>query len=204
MIIETSNLTIKNYRLELMKKLLTMLLLLVSITISCRAQAKLEKFECDTANLDVTMVLSCPQSKDILYRAAKEWLATHIQNFQQRLQYDDKETGTIKFKNSSYLHAKKLFRQTATIDMVGTFNYMVTITIKDCKYRVKVEDGMANWHEDFIFNGTRSSNGTKELDLKNFVRWSEDRNAIESYSGDISKIADGIWLHAKELENDDF
>lgn len=181
-----------------------MLLLLVSITISCRAQAKLEKFEYDSANLDVTMVLSCPQSKDILYRAAKEWLATHIQNFQQRLQYDDKETGTIKFKNSSYLHAKKLFRQTATIDMVGTFNYMVTITIKDCKYRVKVEDGMANWHEDFIFNGTRSSNGTKELDLKNFVRWSEDRNAIESYSGDISKIADGIWLHAKELENDDF
>ena len=204
MIIEASNLTIKNYRQGLMKKLLTMLLLLVSITISCRAQAKLEKFECDSANLDVTMVLSCPQSKDILYRAAKEWLATHIQNFQQRLQYDDKETGTIKFKNSSYLHAKKLFRQTATIDMVGTFNYMVTITIKDCKYRVKAEDGMANWHEDFIFNGTRSSNGTKELDLKNFVRWSEDRNAIESYSGDISKIADGIWLHAKELENDDF
>lgn len=148
------------------------------------AQAKLEKVECDTANYDITVVLSCPQSKDILYRAAKEWLATHIQNFQQRLQYDDKETGTIKFRNSSY--------------------YMVTITIKDCKYRVKAEDGMANWHEDFIFNGTKSSNGTKVLELKNFVRWSEDRNAIKSYSSDVGRIADGIWLHAKELENDDF
>lgn len=117
-----------------MKKFLTILLLLVSITMSSMAQAKIEKAECDTANYDLTIVLSCPQSKDILYRAAKEWLATHIQNFQQRLQYDDKETGTIKFRNSSYLHAKKLFRQTATIDMVGTCDYMVTITIKDCKY----------------------------------------------------------------------
>lgn len=187
-----------------MKKLLTTLLLLASITISCMAQAKLEKVECDTANYDITVVLSCPQSKGILYRAAKEWLATHIQNFQQRLQYDDKETGTIKFRNSSYLHAKKLFRQTATIDMVGTCDYMVTITIKDCKYRVKAEDGMANWHEDIIFNGTKSSNGTKVLELKNFVRWSEDRNAIKSYSSDVGRIADGIWLHAKELENDDF
>lgn len=88
--------------------------------------------------------------------------------------------------------------------MVGTFVYMVTITIKDCKYRVKAEDGMANWHEYFIFNGTKSSNGTKVLELKNFVRWSEDRNAIKSYSSDVGRIADGIWLQAKELENDDF
>ena len=44
--------------------------------------SKIEKAECDTANYDITVVLSCPQSKDILYRAAKEWLATHIQNFQ--------------------------------------------------------------------------------------------------------------------------
>ena len=171
---------------------------------SSLAQAKIEKAECDTVNYDITVVLSCPQSKAILYRAAKEWLATHIQNFQQRLQYDDKETGTIKFRNSSYLHAKKLFRQTASIDMVGTCDYMVTITIKDCKYRVKAEDGMANWHEDFIFNGTKSSNGTKVLELKNFVRWSEDRNAIKSYSSDVGRIADGIWIHAKKLENDDF
>lgn len=187
-----------------MKKLLTTLLLLTSITISCMAQAKLEKVECDTADYDITVVLLCPQSKDILYRAAKEWLATNIQNFQQRLQYDDKATGTIKFRNLSYLHATKLFRQTATIDMTGTFDYMVTITIKDYKYRVKAEDGMANWHKDFIFNGTKSSNGTKRLELNNFVHWCEDRNAIKSYSSDVGRIADGIWLHAKELENDDF
>lgn len=168
------------------------------------AQAKLEKVELDTANYNLTVVLSCPQSKDILYRSAKEWLATHIQNFQQRIQYDDKATGTIKFRNSSYLHATKFFRQTATIDMTGTFDYMVTITIKDYKYRVKAEEGMANWHEDFIFNGTKSSNGTKRLELKNFVLWSEDRNAIKSYSSDVGIIADGIWLRAKELENDDF
>lgn len=55
-----------------MKKFLTILLLLVSITMSSMAQAKIEKAECDTANYDLTIVLSCPQSKDILYRAAKE------------------------------------------------------------------------------------------------------------------------------------
>lgn len=63
---------------------------------------------------------------------------------------------------------------------------------------------MANWHEDLIFNGTKSSNGTKVLKLKNFVLWSEDRNAIKSYSSDVGRIADGIWIRAKELENDDF
>lgn len=102
-----------------MKKFLTILLLLVSITMSSMAQAKIEKAECDTANYDLTVVLSCPQSKDILYRAAKEWLATHIQNFQQRLQYDDKETGTIKFRNSSYLHAKNYFDKLLQLIWLG-------------------------------------------------------------------------------------
>ena len=88
--------------------------------------------------------------------------------------------------------------------MVGTCDYMVTITIKDCIYRVRAEDGLANWHEDFILNGPKSCNGTKVLELKNFVRWSEDRNALKSYSSDVGRIADGIWLRAKELENDDF
>lgn len=187
-----------------MKKILVLLLLWSSMTICCLAQVKVEKAECDTSNYNLTMVLSCPQSKEILYRAAKEWLATHIQNFQQKLQYDDKVTGTIKFRNSSYLHATKSYRQKATIDMTGTFDYMVTITIKDFKYRVKTEDAVANWHEYFIFNGTKTSNGAKSLDMKNFFLWSEDVNAMKSYSIDAGKIADGIWAQAKELEEDDF
>ena len=34
--------------------------------------------------------------------------------------------------------------------------------------------------------------------------WSEDVNAVKVYSSDVDKIADGIWVTAKELENDDF
>lgn len=181
-----------------------LLLLCMSMTTYCLAQVKVEKAEVDTTNCNLTMVVSCPQSKEVLYRAAKEWLATHIQNFQQKLQYDDKASGTIKFRNSSYLHATKSYRQKATIDMTGTFVYMVTITIKDFKYRVQAEDAMANWDEYFIFNGTKSSNGRKSLDIKNFILWSEDMNAMKSYAADAGKIADGIWLQAKKLEEDDF
>ena len=57
---------------------------------SCFAQAKFEKVDCDTMNYCFTANLSCPQSKDVLCRASKESLATHIPNFQQKLQYDDK------------------------------------------------------------------------------------------------------------------
>lgn len=180
------------------------LLLSMSMITYCMAQVKVEKAEVDTANCNLTMVVSCPQSKEILYRAAKEWLATHMQNFQRKLQYDDKETGIIKFRNSSYLHATKSYRQKATIDMTGTFDYMVTITIKDFKYRVQAEDVMANWDEYFIFNGTKSSNGRKSLDVKNFILWSGDMNTMKSYAADAGKIADGIWLQAKNIEEDDF
>ena len=181
-----------------------MLLFCISMATCCVAQVKVEKTDVNPENCNLTMVLSCPQSKDVLYRAAKEWLATHIQNFQQKLQYDDKATGTIKFRNSSYLHATKNYRQKATIDMTGTVDYIVTITIKDFKYRVQTEDVMANWNEFFIFNGTKSSNGRKSLEMKNFILWSEDKNAMKSYALDAGKIADGIWLQAKNLEEDDF
>lgn len=187
-----------------MKKNLLLLIVLVIFPVQIYAQAKLEKAECDTTNYNLTMVLSCPQSKEILYRAAKEWLATHVQNFQHKLQYDDKETGTIKFRNSSYLHTTKPYRQKATIDMTGTIDYMVTITIKDGKYRLKTEDAMANWQEYFIFNGQKQNNGRKSLELKALLLWTEDANLLNSYSSDNGKIADGIWLRAKELETDDF
>lgn len=88
--------------------------------------------------------------------------------------------------------------------MTGTIDYMVTINIKDGRFRIKTEDAMANWQESFIFNGTRQYNGRKSLELKNFFMWSKDENAILVYSTDVGKIAAGIWLTAKELENDDF
>lgn len=50
--------------------------------------------------------------------------------------------------------------------MTGTVEYIVTITIKDGKYRVKTENPMATWQESFIFNGTRQDIGRKRLDLK--------------------------------------
>ena len=78
-----------------MKKYFAILFLCLFVATFCQAQAKVEKAECDTTNYNLTMVLSCPQSKDVLYRSAKEWLASHIPGFQQKLQYDDKEYGTI-------------------------------------------------------------------------------------------------------------
>lgn len=173
-----------------MKKYLSILLLYIGLSTSSVAQAKFEKMECDTMTYSFTAILSCPQSKDILYRAAKESLATHIPNFQQKLQYDDKETGTIKFRNSSYLYGTKTFpNNRPTIDMTGFVEYVVTITIKDGKYRVKTEDPMANWQESFIFNDTKQDNGRKRLDLKGFTLWSDyDRKILESYSQDVGKI----------------
>ena len=177
----------------------------MSLVISCMAQAKFEKADCDTMSYCFTAILSCPQSKDVLYRAAKETLATHIPNFQQKLQYDDKETGTIKFRNSSYLHGTKTFpNNRSTIDMTGSVEYIVTITIKDGKYRVKTEDPMATWQESFIFNGTRQYNGSKSLELKNFFMWTQDVNAVKSHYSDVGKIADGIWMTVQEIEKDDF
>lgn len=189
-----------------MKRYFSILLLYMSLVISCMAQAKFEKADCDTMSYCFTAILSCPQSKDVLYRAAKETLATHIPNFQQKLQYDDKETGTIKFRNSSYLHGTKTFpNNRPTIDMTGSVEYIVTITIKDGKYRVKTEDPMATWQESFIFNGTRQNVGRKRLDLKGFVLWSDyDGKVLESYSQDIGMIIAGIWMRAKEIEEDDF
>lgn len=187
------------------KRILAILCLCIGIAIPCIGQTKIEKAECDTANYNLTMVLSCPQTKDILYRATKEWLATHIKNFQQKLQYDDKETGTIKFRNSSYIHATKSFPQRPTIDMTGDIDYMVTITIKDGKYRVKTEDAMVNWSEYFYFNGTKQSNGRKSLELLGFILWSDrDKNILKSYTDDFCKICDGIEMQARELEEDDF
>ena len=81
---------------------------------------------------------------------------------------------------------------------------MVTITIKDGKYRLKTEDTMANWQEYFIFNGQKQNNGRKSLGLKALLLWTEDKNLFNSYSLDNGKIANGIWLRAKELETDDF
>lgn len=75
------------YRYE---KYLPILLLNMNLATSCFAQAKFEKVDCDTMNYCFTAILSCPQSKDVLYRVSKESLATHIPNFQQKLQYDDK------------------------------------------------------------------------------------------------------------------
>lgn len=189
-----------------MKKYLLILLLYIGLATSCLAQAKFEKVDCDTMSYCFTAILSCPQSKEILYRAAKESLATNIQNFQQKLQYDDKETGTIKFRNSSYLHARKTFpNNRPTIDMTGSVEYIVTISIKDGKYRVKTEEPMANWQESFFFNGTKQNNGRKRLDLKGFTSWCDyDQNVLESYSQDIGKIIAGIWMRAKEIEEDDF
>lgn len=89
--------------------------------------------------------------------------------------------------------------------MTGTVEYIVTITIKDGKYRVKTENPMATWQESFIFNGTRQNVGRKRLDLKGFVLWSDyDGKVLESYSQDIGKIIAGIWMRAKEIEEDDF
>ena len=89
--------------------------------------------------------------------------------------------------------------------MTGTVEYIVTITIKDGKYRVKTEDPMANWQESFIFNGTKQDNGRKRLDLKGFTLWSDyNRKILESYSSDIGQIIAGIWTRAKEIEEDDF
>ena len=187
-----------------MKKYFAILFLCLFVATFCQAQAKVEKAECDTTNYNLTMVLSCPQSKDVLYRSAKEWLASHIPGFQQKLQYDDKEYGTIKFRNSTYLSSKKNYRQKTTIDMTGTIDYMVTINIKDGRFRVKSEDAMANWQESFIFNGTRQYNGRKSLELKNFLMWTRDVNAAKLYSADVGKIADGIWVTAREIKNDDF
>lgn len=188
------------------KKYLPILFLFMSLATFCFAQAKFEKVDCDTMNYCFTAILSCPQSKDVLYRASKESLATHIPSFQQKLQYDDKETGTIKFRNSSYLHGTKTFpNNRPTIDMTGFVEYVVTITIKDGKYSVKTEDPMANWQESFIFNGTKQDNGRKRLDLKGFTLWSDyDRKILESYSSDIGQIIAGIWTRAKEIEEDDF
>lgn len=187
-----------------MKKNFAILFLCLFVATFCQAQAKLEKVECDTTNYNLIMVISCPQSKDVLYRSAKEWLASHVPGFLQKLQYDDKEYGTIKFTNSTYLSSKKNYRQKAIIDMTGTIDYMVTINIKDGRFRVKAEDAMANWQESFIFNGAKQNNGRKSLELKNFLMWSADVNAVKVYLSDVGKIADGIWLTAKELENDDF
>lgn len=189
-----------------MKKYLPILLLYMNLASSCFAQAKFEKVDCDTMNYCFTAILSCPQSKDVLYRASKESLATHIPNFQQKLQYDDKETGTIKFKSSSYLHGTKNFpNNRPAIDMTGTVEYIVTITIKDGKYRVKTENPMATWQESFIFNGTRQDIGRKRLDLKGFTLWSDYNSKIlESYSSDIGQIIADIWTRAKEIEEDDF
>ena len=78
------------------KNFLPILLLYMSLATSCFAQAKFEKVDCDTMNYCFTAILSCPQSKDVLCRASKESLATHIPNFQQKLQYDDKERVTSK------------------------------------------------------------------------------------------------------------
>ena len=165
------------------KKFLPILLLYMSLATSCFAQAKFEKVDCDTMNYCFTAILSCLQSKDVLYRASKESLATHIPNFQQKLQYDDKETETIKFRSSSYLHGTKTFPDNRPkIDMTGTVEYIVTITIKDGKYRVKTENPMATWQESFIFNGTRKDIGRKWLDLKGFTLWSDyNRKILESY-----------------------
>lgn len=165
------------------KKFLPILLLYMSLATSCFAQAKFEKVDCDTMNYCFTAILSCLQSKDVLYRASKESLATHIPNFQQKLQYDDKETETIKFRSSSYLHGTKTFPDNRPkIDMTGTVEYIVTITIKDGKYRVKTENPMATWQESFIFNGTRQDIGRKRLDLKGFTLWSDyNRKILESY-----------------------
>ena len=88
--------------------------------------------------------------------------------------------------------------------MTGTIDYMVTINIKDGRFRVKSEDAMANWQESFMFNGTRQYNGSKSLELKNFLMWTRDVNAAKLYSADVGKIADGIWVTAREIENDDF
>ena len=188
------------------KKFLPILLLYMSLATSCFAQAKFEKVDCDTMNYSFTAILSCPQSKDVLCRASKESLATHIPNFQQKLQYDDKETGTIKFRSSSYLHGTKTFPDNRPkIDMTGTVEYIVTITIKDGKYRVKTENPMATWQESFIFNGTRQDIGRKRLDLKGFTLWSDyNRKILESYSSDIGQIIADIWTRAKEIEEDDF
>lgn len=188
------------------KKFLPILLLYMSLATSCFAQAKFEKVDCDTMNYCFTAILSCPQSKDVLYRASKESLATHIPNFQQKLQYDDKETRTIKFRSSSYLHGTKNFPDNRPkIDMMGTVEYIVTITIKDGKYRVKIENPMATWQESFFFNGTRQDIGRKRLDLKGFTLWSDyNRKILESYSSDIGQIIAGIWTKAKEIEEDDF
>ena len=188
------------------KKFLPILLLYMSLATSCFAQAKFEKVDCDTMNYSFTAILSCPQSKDVLCRASKESLATHIPNFQQKLQYDDKETGTIKFRSSSYLHGTKTFPDNRPkIDMTRTVEYIVTITIKDGKYRVKTENPMATWQESFIFNGTRQDIGRKRLDLKGFTLWSDYNSKIlESYSSDIGQIIAGIWTRAKEIEEDDF
>lgn len=77
--------------------------------------------------------------------------------------------------------------------MIGFVEYVVTITIKDGKYRVKTEDPMANWQESFIFNDTKQDNGRKRLDLKGFTLWSDyDRKILESYSQDVGKIIAGI------------
>lgn len=59
--------------------------------------------------------------------------------------------------------------------------------------------------KNLLFNGTRQNVGRKRLDLKGFVLWSDyDGKVLESYSQDIGKIIAGIWMRAKEIEEDDF
>lgn len=185
-----------------MKRLLLFAMLAFMWVSNCVSQVKIESSEINQETLDYTIVVSCPQGKDVLYRAAKEWLSTNLKNFQQNLQYDDRESGTIKVKMTSYLSSKKTLHG-YDVSMVGHYEYVTTVTVKDGKFRVKTDNLMAYWTESMVYGMKKENIGNKRLEGVGFLKWSGDSNALEFYANDIGNLIGGIGKQAQTQEKDD-
>lgn len=170
---------------------------------ACVAQMKIENAQLDEKTLHFTIVCSCPQTKDVLFRAAKEWLSTNVKDFQKNLQYEDKESGTIKVKMTSGTVATKKRGKDAEIRMKGRFEYVTTVTVKDGKYRVKTDNLMAYWNETLVYGYMTDDLGSKRLDGIGYVQWTGDATSVNGYKRDVEALMNGIANQAQSQAADD-
>jgi hypothetical protein len=117
------------------KKYFVILFLCLFVATFCQAQAKVEKAECDTTNYNLTMVLSYPQSKDVLYRSAKGCHAAYDYAFKHNL-WKKMPWIKTKVREQGYWTKERVFEEGAKCSTKMEFKKMApTAYSKAVKYK---------------------------------------------------------------------
>lgn len=172
-----------------MKKTLFLLMAMGLVTPSLKAQ--------DVAPLTYSEVIQVDGvSKDELYNRAKLFLVNSFDNANRVIHSDDKEAGIIVIK--AIMHCQTRIPTTGRAwahSLNSSVRYTLTLSVKDGRYKVDVEDLTYNGDDEYIRfpvllttselePGHNSAKGKNNIRFRQLV-WDETKKQVDEYFSNL-------------------